>query len=93
MEEEDNINGIHGGDIASEDLYLTTTDNVIRWDRLQYEAVTTTFESSVSNTIEEHNARMDRIEAKLDKIINMLDYRIDSKSLDILDELTEDDPK
>lgn len=76
MEEEDN-------------LYLTTTtDNVIRWDRLQYEMSTTTFESSVSSTIEDHNARMDRIEAKLDRIITMLDYKIDSKSLDILDELT-----
>lgn len=76
MEEEDN-------------LYLTTTtDNVIRWDRLQYEMSTTTFESSVRSTIEDHNARMDRIEAKLDRIITMLDYKIDSKSLDILDELT-----
>ena len=31
--------------------------------------------------------RMDRMEAKLDKIISMLDYKIDSKTLHVLDEL------
>jgi len=31
--------------------------------------------------------RMDRMDAKLDKIISMLDYKIDSKTLYVLDEL------
>lgn len=40
------------------------------------------------NTIESLSEKIDRLEEKIDKLTTMIDLRLDSKTLDLLDDLT-----
>ena len=80
MEEEDNQSPIYTyNDTSATGDILAGNDSI--W------VGTYSTEGKVEFNNDDLKDRMDRMEAKLDKIIDMLDYNIDSKTLHVLDEL------
>lgn len=81
MEEEDNQSPIYTYNDTS------ATGDILAGNLNTWTGNYSTVDIEYNNDYDDLKDRMDRMDAKLDKIISMLDYKIDSKTLHVLDEL------